>query len=109
LPFSRLAQCSFSLWSGCSLIHHRGTFCIEGFVFCRYRRPRSDCFRLQQQLSGGISSSHWISAPFHGARKKRVRARLKSLLRMIEELVVINQTSMLLAITHTNGGVDHGT
>jgi hypothetical protein len=29
---------------------------------------RSDCFRLEQQLPGGISSSHWINRPFHGAR-----------------------------------------
>jgi len=26
--------------------------------------PRSDCFRLEQQLPGGISSSHWINTPF---------------------------------------------
>jgi hypothetical protein len=31
--------------------------------------PRPDCFRLEQQLPGGISSSHWINAPFHGALK----------------------------------------
>jgi len=26
--------------------------------------PRSDCFRLEQQLPGGLSSSHWINVPF---------------------------------------------
>ena len=35
LPFSRLARCSFSLWSMCSLIPPCGTFCIEGLVPCR--------------------------------------------------------------------------
>jgi hypothetical protein len=41
-----------------------------------YRAPRwtvsslsrSDCFRLEQQSPGGITSSHWITRPFHDAR-----------------------------------------
>src|SRR5262245_50132285 len=38
LPFSRLARCSFPLWSMCSLIPPCGTFCIEGLVPCRFRQ-----------------------------------------------------------------------
>jgi len=32
---------------------------------------RSGCFRLEHQLPGGISSSHWISAPFPRRTRKR--------------------------------------
>ena len=31
---------------------------------------RSGCFRLEHQLPGGISSSHWISAPFPRRTRK---------------------------------------
>ena len=32
---------------------------------------RSDCFRLERQLAGGIRT-RWDTAPFHGARETRV-------------------------------------
>jgi hypothetical protein len=69
LPVSRLARCSFSLEAACSLIRPCRTFCIGGFGRAVATPPRSNFFRLEQQLPGGISSSHWIDAPFHGALK----------------------------------------
>ena len=44
---------------------------IGGFAFCN---PRSDCFRLEQQLPGGFASSNWIIEPFHGAREMRANS-----------------------------------
>src|SRR5262245_30263286 len=55
LPFSRLAQCSFPLWSRCSLIPPCGTFCIGGLVLRRYQRltPRL--------LPAGATVAGWVS------------------------------------------------
>ena len=33
---------------------------------------RSDCYRLERQLPGGVRT-RWVTAPFHGARIKRAR------------------------------------
>ncbi len=33
---------------------------------------RSDCYRLERQLPGGVHT-RWVTAPFHGAREMRVR------------------------------------
>ena len=54
-PFSRLAQCSFPLWSRCSLIPPCGTFCIGGLVLRRYQRltPRL--------LPAGATVAGWVS------------------------------------------------
>ncbi len=68
LPFSRLAQCSFSLCSRCSLLRLTVLFASKASRSAVAGNPRSDCFRLEQQLPGGISSSHWINVPFHGTR-----------------------------------------
>src|SRR6267378_2023756 len=54
LPFSRLAQCSFSLWSSCSLMRPCRTFCVEGFVFCRCQQPT---LRL---LPAGATAAGWV-------------------------------------------------
>src|SRR5215831_3256995 len=55
LPFSRLAQCSFPLWSRCSLIPPCGTFCIGGLMLRRYQRltPRL--------LPAGATVAGWVS------------------------------------------------
>ena len=34
---------------------------------------RSDCYRLERQLPGGVRT-RWVTAPFHGARIKRASA-----------------------------------
>ena len=65
LPFSRPAQRSLLVSarilaeSPCDPLHRR-------LRRCRYLRLRSDCYRLQQHLSGG-TFTHWSSATFHGA------------------------------------------
>ena len=54
LPFSRLAQCSFSLWSRCSLIPPSETFVIGGFALCRCQHPT---LRL---LPAGATVAGWV-------------------------------------------------
>jgi carbohydrate phosphorylase len=71
LPFSRLAQCSFSLWSRCSLIPPSGTFGIGGFVFFRSQHPTLRLLPAGATVAGGLSSSHWINAPFSRRTRKR--------------------------------------
>ena len=41
-------------------------FCARGFDHCRYSSEISGCFRLEQQLPGGISPTG-VTRPFHGA------------------------------------------
>ena len=41
-----------------------GPFALKASCSAVTSGPRSDCFRLEQQLPGGISSSHLINAPF---------------------------------------------
>ena len=40
------------------------TFASKASCLAVSSNPRSDCFRLEQQLPGGLSSSHWINVPF---------------------------------------------
>jgi hypothetical protein len=54
LPFSRLAQCSFPLWSRCSLIPPSETFVIGGFALCRCQHPT---LRL---LPAGATVAGWV-------------------------------------------------
>ena len=68
LPVSRPAQRSLTLRPACSLnrpqaiLLHRSA--SVQFVTSLHR---SDCFRLERQLPGGIRT-RWDTAPFHGAR-----------------------------------------
>ena len=68
LSVSRPAQRSLALRPACSLnrpeaiLLHRSA--SVQFVTSLHR---SDCFRLEQQLPGGIRT-RWDTAPFHGAR-----------------------------------------
>jgi hypothetical protein len=41
-----------------------GSFASKASCSAVTSGPRSDYFRLEQHLPGGISSSHWINAPF---------------------------------------------
>ena len=47
-----------------------GPFTSEASCSAVTSGPRPDCFRLEQQLPGGISSSHWINAPFSRRTQK---------------------------------------
>ena len=73
LPVSRPAQRSLTLRSACSLnrpqaiLLHRSA--SVQFVASLHR---SDCFRLERQLPGGIRT-RWDTAPFHGARRVEER------------------------------------
>ena len=73
LTVSRPAQRSLALRPACSLnrpqaiLLHRSA--SVQFVTSLHR---SDCFRLERQLPGGIRT-RWDTAPFHGARQFRSR------------------------------------
>jgi len=74
LPFSRLAQCSFSLWSTCSLIRPR-----PNLLHRRLRVPPLPA--IHAPIASGWSNSCRVgylpptgsTRPFHGARKKRAK------------------------------------
>ena len=71
-PFRGLLSVHFALRPACSLnrpqaiLLHRSA--SVQFVTSLHR---SDCFRLERQLPGGIRT-RWDTAPFHGARKHSV-------------------------------------
>src|SRR5262245_42358653 len=64
LPFSRLAQCSFHYGLDARRPRLAGPFASEASCSTVTSGSRPDCFRLEQQLPGGLSSSHWINVPF---------------------------------------------
>jgi len=64
LTFSRPARRSFIFQPVCSLIPVTGPFAPEASTAAVTSNDLSGCFRLEQQLPGGISSSHWSNAPF---------------------------------------------
>ena len=63
-PFSRLARRSIFILACVLADPVMPDLCTGGFALCRSGRARFGCFRLEQQLPGGISSSHWKSAFF---------------------------------------------
>jgi hypothetical protein len=62
--FSRPARRSLMFRPARSLIPSKGPFTPEASTRAVTVPSRSGCFRLEQQLPGGIPSSHWILAPF---------------------------------------------
>src|SRR5689334_6027356 len=48
----------------CSLIPLKGPFTPKASTRAVTGPSRSGCFRLEQQLPGGLPSAHWILAPF---------------------------------------------
>ena len=74
-PFRGLLSVHFALRPACSLnrpqaiLLHRSA--SVQFVTSLHR---SDCFRLERQLPGGIRT-RWDTAPFHGARRVEEEAR----------------------------------
>jgi len=64
LAVSRPARRSLMFQPACSLAPLSGPFAPEASTRAVTGRSRSGCFRLEQQLPGGIPSSHWINAPF---------------------------------------------
>jgi hypothetical protein len=80
LGFSRLARRSIFILV-CSLADPlKRTFSIAGLDAGIAPFAPTTAFRLERKLPGGLSSSHWNQAPFHGApeffalpiRKKRL-------------------------------------
>jgi hypothetical protein len=77
LTFSRPARRSFIFQPACSLAPHWEPFTPEASTRAVTSPSRSGCFRLEQQLPGGISSSHWSNAPFSWRTKDSGLCRIR--------------------------------
>jgi hypothetical protein len=72
LPFSRLGSVFIFIMV---YVLADASFASKASCPAVASRPRFDCFRLEQQLPGGLFSSHWINVPFHGARYLRAKVK----------------------------------
>jgi hypothetical protein len=76
LAVSRPVRRSHMFQPACSLTPLSGPFAPKASTRAVANPSRSGCFRLEQQLPGGLSSSHWIHAPFARRTIKSSLARV---------------------------------